>query len=76
MPTTEYPSAQRSYFPDAVTRLIDDERRRHLDRNAGISKAGTRASSTYRPPGSRSGLTRYIYSDNESRSTKVCRYCP
>lgn len=35
MLTTEYPSAERSYFPDTVTRLIDDERRRHFGHERG-----------------------------------------
>ena len=35
IPTTDYPSAERSHFPDAVTRMIDDERRKHFEQERG-----------------------------------------
>src|SRR3546814_135482 len=35
IPTTDYPSAGRSHFPDAVTRMIDDERRKHFEQERG-----------------------------------------
>ncbi len=71
VPTTEYPSAERSYFPDTVTRLIDDERRRHFGHERGHFESRHALILTYRPPERRrSGLTRYIYSDTESRSAK------
>ncbi|MBO9127683.1 MULTISPECIES: conjugal transfer protein TrbE [unclassified Rhizobium] len=69
--TTEYPSAERSYFPDTVTSLIDDERRRHFGQERGHFESRHALILTYRPPERRrSGLTRYIYSDTESRSAK------
>lgn len=71
VPTTEYPSAERSHFPDAVTLLIDHERRRHFGQERGHFESRHALILTYRPPERRrSGLTRYIYSDNESRSAK------
>ena len=71
VPTTEYPSAERSHFPDPVTRAIDDERRRHFGQERGHFESRHALILTYRPPERRrSGLTRYIYSDTESRSAK------
>lgn len=69
VPTTEYPSAERSHFPDTVTALIDDERRRHFEREQGHFESRQALILTYRPPERRrSGLTRYIYADSESRT--------
>ncbi len=69
IPTTDYPSAQRSHFPDAVTRMIDDERRKHFEQERGHFESRHALILTYRPPERRrSGVTRYIYSDNESRT--------
>jgi type IV secretion/conjugal transfer VirB4 family ATPase len=69
VPTIDYPSADRSYFPDTVTRLIDDERRNHFGRERGHFESRHALILTYRPPERRrSGLTRYIYSDTASRT--------
>lgn len=69
VPTTEYPSAERSHFPDSVTAMIDDERRRHFGREQGHFESRQALILTYRPPERRrSGLTRYIYADTESRT--------
>lgn len=69
VPTIDYPSSDRSYFPDAVTAMIDDERRRHFGREQGHFESRHALILTYRPPERRrSGLTRYIYSDTESRT--------
>lgn len=69
VPTTEYPSADRSCFPDPVTAMIDDERRRHFGREQGHFESRQALILTYRPPERRrSGLTRYIYADAESRT--------
>ncbi|CDZ67927.1 Conjugal transfer protein TrbE [Neorhizobium galegae bv. orientalis] len=69
VPTTEYPSADRSYFPDIVTAMIDDERRRHFGRVHGHFESRQALILTYRlPERRRSGLTRYIYADTESRT--------
>jgi len=71
VPTTEYPSAERSYFPDTAARLIDDERRRRFGHERGHFESRHALILTYRPPERRrSGLTRYIYSDTETRSAK------
>ena len=35
VPTTAYPAATSSFFPDAVTRAIDEERRRHFEAERG-----------------------------------------
>jgi type IV secretion/conjugal transfer VirB4 family ATPase len=69
VPTVDYPSADRSYFPDTITRLIDDERRKHFGRERGHFESRHALILTYRPPERRrSGLTRYIYSDTASRT--------
>jgi type IV secretion system protein VirB4 len=69
IPTTDYPSAERSHFPDAVTRMIDDERRKHFEQERGHFESRHALVLTYRPPERRrSGVTRYIYSDTESRT--------
>ncbi len=69
IPTTEYPSAERSHFPDPVTRMIDDERRKHFEQERGHFESRHALVLTYRPPERRrSGVTRYIYSDTESRT--------
>ena len=69
IPTTDYPSAERSHFPDLVTRMIDDERRKHFERERGHFESRHALVLTYRPPERRrSGVTRYIYSDTESRT--------
>ncbi|TWF47600.1 conjugal transfer protein TrbE [Neorhizobium alkalisoli] len=71
VPTTEYPASERSHFPDAVTRLIDDERRRHFAQEKGHFESRHALILTYRPPERRrSGLARYIFADAESRSAK------
>jgi type IV secretion/conjugal transfer VirB4 family ATPase len=69
MPTMAYPSADQSFFPDAVTRAIDAERRRHFEAEHGHFESQHALILTYRPPEPRkSAMTRYIYSDAESRS--------
>ncbi|KPF41405.1 conjugal transfer protein TrbE [Rhizobium sp. AAP43] len=70
VPTTEYPPADRSCFPDMVTRLIDEERRSHFGQEAGHFESRHALILTYRPAEPRqAGLTRYVYSDTESRNT-------
>lgn len=69
VPTTSYPAEEDSYFPDAVTRAIDAERRAHFERESGHFESKHALILTYHPPERRrSGLTRYVYSDRESRS--------
>jgi type IV secretion/conjugal transfer VirB4 family ATPase len=67
--TTAYPAAEASFFPDQVTRAIDEERRRHFEAERGHFESQHALILTYRPPERlRSTMTRYIYSDDESRS--------
>jgi type IV secretion system protein VirB4 len=69
VPTTAYPAAAASFFPDAVTRAIDEERRRHFEAERGHYESQHALILTYRPPERRrSAMTRYVYSDDESRS--------
>ena len=69
LPTTAYPTAAQSFFPDAVTRAIDAERRRHFEAEQGHFESQHALILTYRPPEPRrSAMTRYVFSDEESRS--------
>lgn len=69
LPTTAYPTAEQSFFPDAVTRAIDAERRRHFEAEQGHFESQHALILTYRPPEPRrSAITRYVFSDEESRS--------
>lgn len=69
VPTTAYPAAAASFFPDAVTRAIDEERRRHFEAERGHYESQHALILSYRPPERRrSAMTRYVYSDDESRS--------
>ncbi|EJN06765.1 conjugal transfer protein TrbE [Phyllobacterium sp. YR531] len=69
VPTTNYPSDEDCFFPDPVTRAIDVERRAHFERESGHFESQHALILTYRPPEPRrSGLTRYLYSDLETRS--------
>lgn len=69
VPITAYAAADRSHFPDNVTRAIDDERRRHFQAEHGHFESQHALILTYRPPEPRrSAMARYVYSDVESRS--------
>jgi type IV secretion system protein VirB4 len=69
VPTTDYPAEADCHFPDPITRAIDAERRAHFGRERGHFESRHALILTYRPPERRrSGLTRYVYSDTESRS--------
>ncbi|WLB24519.1 conjugal transfer protein TrbE [Bradyrhizobium japonicum] len=69
VPTTDYPARQDCYFPDPVTRAIDDERRSRFEQERGHFESRHAIILTWRPPERRrAGLARYIYSDTESRS--------
>ena len=71
IPATEYPQPQASRFPDAVTLAIDAERRAHFEREGGHFESQHALILTYRPTERRrSGLTRYMYSDSESRTAR------
>ncbi|MBB3933744.1 type IV secretion system protein VirB4 [Kaistia hirudinis] len=69
VPTTDYPTDAICHFPDPVTRAIDAERRAHFERERGHYESRHALVLTYRPlEPRRSGLTRYVYSDTQSRS--------
>lgn len=69
VPTTDYPTRRDCYFPDPVTRAIDDERRSRFEQASGHFESRHAIILTWRPPERRrAGLARYIYSDVESRS--------
>ncbi|GAH27348.1 unnamed protein product, partial [marine sediment metagenome] len=69
VPTTDYPARQDSYFPDPVTRAIDDERRSRFEQERGHFESRHALILSWRPPERRrAGLARYIYSDVGSRS--------
>lgn len=69
VPAVSYPSREESYFPDAVTAAIDSERRAHFEAERGHYESQHALILTYRPPERRrSAMTRYFYSDVESRS--------
>ncbi|WP_122523269.1 conjugal transfer protein TrbE [Pannonibacter phragmitetus] len=68
IPTTSYPTREQSHFPDPVSALIDDERRRHFERADGHYESQHAIILTYREPEQRkSGLVKYVYSDPDSR---------
>ncbi|NGN43539.1 VirB4 family type IV secretion/conjugal transfer ATPase [Mesorhizobium sp. CGMCC 1.15528] len=69
VPTTEYPAERDCNFPDPTTRAIDAERRAHFSQESGHFESRHALILTYRlPEKRRTGLTRYVYSDAESRS--------
>ncbi|MFG1182835.1 conjugal transfer protein TrbE [Xanthobacter versatilis] len=69
VPTSDYPDEQDCHFPDPVTRAIDAERRSHFQRERGHYESRHALILTWRAPEPRrSGLTRYIYSDEASRT--------
>ena len=68
VPATDYPSANRSHFPDAVTRAIDDERRRNFERAHGHFESRQALVLTCKPTEQRRGAVgKYVYSDTASR---------
>lgn len=68
IPTVDYPSEDRCFFPDPVTRAIDAERRRHFEREHGHFESRHALILTYRPvEAKKTTLSKYIYSDAESR---------
>ncbi|MEI4482705.1 MULTISPECIES: conjugal transfer protein TrbE [unclassified Phyllobacterium] len=69
VPATDYPGDRDCFFPDAVTRAIDAERRAHFERESGHFESQHALILTWRPPEPRSsGLTRYLYADRDTRS--------
>lgn len=70
VPATAYPTPEKSYFPDEVSTLIDDERRKRFESDGGHFESQHAMVLTYRQPEKRkSGLVKYLYSDAGSRST-------
>jgi len=68
VPTVDYPEVERSHFPDAVSAAIEAERRAHFAREKGHFESKHAIILTYRPLESkRSSISKYIYSDEESR---------
>ncbi|MCW0021378.1 conjugal transfer protein TrbE [Rhizobium sp. BT-226] len=68
IPTTDYPSQDRSHFPDRVTRAIDAERRAHFETEQGHFESKHALILTHRPLESkRTSLSKYVYADEESR---------
>ena len=68
IPTVDYPSGDRCFFPDPVTRAIDAERRAHFEREHGHFESRHALILTYRPvEAKKTALSKYIYSDAESR---------
>ena len=68
IPTADYPSEDRSAFPDAVSRAIDAERRVHFEREKGHFESRHAIVLSYRPPeAKKTALSKYVYSDEASR---------
>ena len=71
IPTTSYPSRGASFFPDAISAAIDDERRKHFEAESGHFESKHALLLTYRPPEKRSsGVARYVYADAPSRNER------
>lgn len=70
VPATAYPARENCYFPDKVSALIDEERRKRFEAADGHYESQHAIILTYREPEKRkSGLVKYVYSDDESRAT-------
>jgi type IV secretion system protein VirB4 len=70
VPATAYPARDNCHFPDKVSALIDDERRKRFEAADGHYESQHAIILTYREPEKRkSGLVKYVYSDDESRTT-------
>ena len=70
VPATAYPARGNCHFPDKVSALIDDERRKRFEAADGHYESQHAIILTYREPEKRkSGLVKYVYSDDESRAT-------
>lgn len=69
IPAMDYAAREACNFPDNVTRAIDEERRAHFGRERGHFESKHAMIVTWRPPErTRAGLTRYVYSDRDSRT--------
>lgn len=66
--TGDYPSAERSFFPDPVTRAIDAERRAHFERESDHFESRHAMVLTHRPAEQgRRALGRYVFSERAAR---------
>lgn len=71
IPATAYAKADQSHFPDPISAMIDEERRTRFETADGHFDSQHAIILTYRAPERRkSGLTRYIYSDAQSRTER------
>ncbi len=69
--TSDYPAREDCHFPDPVTRAIDEERRERFEKESGHFESRHALILTWRPPERRrTGVARYVYSDNESRTAR------
>lgn len=65
MPATDYPAPERSFFPDAITAAIDEERRRHFQAEGAHYETEYALILSYLPPlRSRSRLADLVYDDD------------
>lgn len=72
MPATAYPAQDNCHFPDKVSALIDEERRRRFEATDGHYESQHAIILTYREAEKRkSSLVKYVYSDDESRATTL-----
>ncbi|KKB07159.1 conjugal transfer protein TrbE [Devosia geojensis] len=70
VPATAYPARDNCHFPDKVSAVIDEERRKRFEAADGHYESQHAIILTYREPEKRkSGLVKYVYSDDESRAT-------
>lgn len=71
MPTSAYSPARLSHFPDPVTKLIDEERRRHFSTEGTHYESEYAFLMLYTPPKRRNNkLADYIYDDDEERGVE------
>jgi type IV secretion system protein TrbE len=65
--STDYPARERSYFPDPITKAIDEERREAFTRHGNHFESTHFITLTYMPPGeNQTRLARWMYADDES----------
>jgi type IV secretory pathway VirB4 component len=67
-PAVSYPSPDRSFFPDPITRLIDDERRQHFQSAGTFFESRHVLVLTYNPPDLRaSKVASMMYTETGGR---------
>jgi type IV secretion system protein VirB4 len=72
VPTKDYPDPSRSFFPDPVSKLIDEERRIHFQKESGHFESKYAITLMYRHPESiASRLTPYIFSGKEDDHEQI-----